>query len=146
MWQANTTWGAPRMVGALQKLGIAGAKSTVEKDRVRSKKPPSPTWKTCLKHHVPDLVTLDFFVVPTVTFRVLFVLVILAHKRRRIVHCNVMDHPTAAWTAQQVMEALPWDEAPRSLLRNRDCIYGNYFRPCVRRMGSEEVLVAPQSP
>jgi hypothetical protein len=75
---------------------------------------------------VQDLVALDFFVVPTVTFRVLFVLVILAHDRRRIVHFNITEHPTAQWTAQQVVEAFPWDETPRYLLRDRDHIYGTW--------------------
>ena len=85
----------------------------------------------------------DFFVVPTVTFRVLFVLVILPHDRRRIVHFNVTEHPTAQWTAQQVVEAFPWDEASRYLLRDRDHIYGTHFRQRVRHMGIEEVLIAP---
>jgi putative transposase len=146
MWQANPTWGSPRIVGELRKLGIAVAKSTVEKYRPRPKKPPSPTWKTFLKNHVQDLVALDFFVVPTVTFRVLFVLVILAHERRRIVHFNITEHPTAEWTAQQVVEAFPWDEAPRYLFRDRDRIYGIHFRQRVRHMGIKEVLTAPQSP
>jgi transposase InsO family protein len=146
MWQANPTWGAPRIVGELQKLGIAVAKSTVEKYRPRPKKPSSPTWKTFLKNHVPDLVALDFFVVPTVTFRVLFVFVILTHERRRVVHFNITEHPTAQWTAQQGVEAFPWDEAPRYLLRDRDRIYGTAFRQRVRHMGIKEVLTAPQSP
>lgn len=146
MWQANPTWGSPRIVGELRKLGIAVAKSTVEKYRPRPKKPPSPTWKTFLKNHMQNLVALDFFVVPTVTFRVLFVLVILAHDRRRIVHFNITEHPTAQWTAQQVVEAFPWEEAPRYLLRDRDRIYGPAFRQRVRHMGIEEVLTAPQSP
>jgi transposase InsO family protein len=146
MWHANPTWGAPRIVGELRKLGIEVAKSTVEKYRPRSKKPLSPTWKTFLKNHVQDLVAMDFFVVPTVTFRVLFVLVILAHDRRRIVHFNVTEHPTAQWTAQQVVEAFPWDKAPRYLLRDRDRIYGAAFRQRVKHMGIKEVLTAPQSP
>jgi putative transposase len=100
MWQTNPTWDAPRIVGELRKLGIDVAKSTVEKYRVRPKRPPSSTWKTFLKNHVQDLVTLDFFVVATVTHKVLFVLLILAHERRRVVHVNVTEHPTAAWTAQ----------------------------------------------
>jgi len=127
MWQTNPTWGSPRIVGELRKLGIEVAKSTVEKYRPRPKKPPSPTWKTFLKNHVQDLVALDCFVVPTVTFRVLFVLVIPAHDRRRIVHFNITEHPTARWTAQQVVEAFPWDEVPRYLLRDRDRIYGTHF-------------------
>jgi hypothetical protein len=116
------------MVGELRKLGIEVAKSTVEKYCARPKKPPSPTWKAFLHNHVKDLVSVDLFIVPTVTFGVLFVLVILAHERRRIVHVNVTEHPTAAWTAQQMIEAFPWDEAPRYLLRDRDSIYGDSFR------------------
>jgi putative transposase len=136
----------PIVMRSLRKLGIDVAKSTVEKYRVRPKKSPSPKWKTFLKTHVQDLVSLDFFVVPTVTCRVLFVLVILAHHRRRVVHVNVTEHPTAAWTAQQVIDAFPWDEAPRYLLRDRDRVYGASFRHRVRHMGVEEVIIAPRSP
>jgi putative transposase len=146
MWQSNPTWGAPRIVGELQKLGINVAQSTVETYRVRRSKPPSPTWKAFLHNHVKDLVSMDFFVVPTVTHKVLFVLVILGHQRRRIVHCHVTEHPTAAWTAQQVVDAFPWDEAPRYLLRDRDRIYGDVFQQRVQHMGIEEVLIAPRSP
>jgi len=128
MWQANPTWGSPRIVGELHKLGIDVAKSTVEKYRVRPQKPPSPTWKTFLKNHVQDLMALDFFIVPTVTHKMLFVLLILAHDRRQVVHFNVTEHPTAEWTAQQVVDAFPWDKAPRYLLRDRDRIHGAYFR------------------
>jgi putative transposase len=146
MWQANPTWGSPRIVGELRKLGIIVAKSTVEKYRAHPRKPPSPTWKTFLKNHTRDLVALDFFTVPTVTFKVLFVLVILAHERRRIVHVNITEHPTAEWTAQQVVEAFPGDEAPRYLLRDRDRIYGTTFRQRVTHMGITEVVIAPHSP
>jgi putative transposase len=146
MWQANPTWGSPRIVGELRKLGIGVAKSTVEKYRVRPRKPPSPTWKAFLQNHVKDLVSMDFFVVPTATYQVLFVLVILAHERRQIMHYNVTEHPTAAWTAQQVVDAFPWDEAPRYLLRDRDRIYGDAFRQRVRNMGIQEVLIVPRSP
>jgi putative transposase len=143
MWQSHPSWGAPRIVGALQKLGIDVAKSTVETYRVRPQKPPSPTWKTFLKNHVQDLVSLDVFVVPTVTHTVLFVLLILAHARRRLVHVNITEHPTTEWTAQQVIEAFPWDKAPRSLLRDRDRIYSTSFRQRVRYMGIEDVMIAP---
>jgi len=146
MSRANPMWGAPRIVGELRKLGIHVAKSTVEKYRVHVRKPPSPTWKTFLKNHVQDLVAVDFFVVPTVTHKVLFVLLILAHKRRHVVHFNITEHPTAQWTAQQVVEAFPWNEAPRYLLRDRDRVYGASFRRRVRHMGIEEVLIAPRSP
>lgn len=146
MWQANPTWGSPRIVGELRKLGIDVAKSTVETYRVRPHRPPSPTWKTFLKNHVQDLVSLDFFVVPTVTHKVLFVLVMLAHERRRIVHFHVTEHPTAEWTAQQVIDAFPWDEAPRYLLRDRDRIYSVSFQQRVRHMGIEHVVIAPGVP
>jgi putative transposase len=146
MWQTNPTWGAPRIVGELRKLGIEVAKSTVEKYRVQMRKPPSTTWKTFLNNHMQDLVSLDFFTVPTVIYKVLFVLLILTHERRRVVHLNVTDHPTAEWTTQQIINAFPWDEAPRYLLRDRDRVYGASFRRLVRNMGIEEVLIAPQSP
>ena len=146
MWQANPTWGSPRIVGELHKLGIKVAKSTVETYRVRPRTPSSPTWKTFLANHVQDLVALDFFVVPTVRHTVLFVLVILAHHRRRVVHFNITEHPTAAWTAQQVVDAFPWGEAPRYLLCDRDRIYGASFQQRVQHMGIEEVLIAPRSP
>lgn len=146
MWQANPTWGSPRIVGELQKLGITVTQSTVEKYRVQPRKPPSPTWKTCLKTHMRDLVALDFFVVPTVTFRVLFVLVILVHERRRVVRFTITEHPTAAWTAQQVVEAFPWNDAPRYILHDRDSIYGAHWQKRIRNMGSKEILTAPRSP
>jgi putative transposase len=146
MWQAKLTWGSPRIVGELRKVGIEVTKSTVEKYRMRPRKPPSLTWKTFLTNHVQDLVALDFFVVPTVTSKVLFVLLILAHHRRRVVHFHITEHPTAAWTAQQVVDAFPWDEAPRFLLRDRDRIYSASFRQRLRHMGIEDVVIAPRSP
>ena len=121
-------------------------KSTVETYRVRPRRSPSPTWKASLHNHAQDLIALDFFVVPTVTHKVLFVLLILAHDRRRVVHFNITEHPTAQWTAQQVVDAFPWDEAPRYLLRDRDRIYATSFRQRVQHMGIEEVLIAPRSP
>jgi len=146
MSEANGGWGSPRIVGELRKLGINVAKSTVDRYRVRPKKPPSPTWKTFLKNHVTDSVSIDFFVVPTVRFKVLFVLVVLNHHRRRVVHFNVTEHPTAQWTGQQIIEAFPWDTAPQYLLRDRDSIYGSEFQSRVKSMGIEEVLTAPRSP
>jgi putative transposase len=108
---ASPTWGSPRIVAELKKLGIDVAKSTVEKYMVKTAKLPSPAWRTFLESHVKDLASMDFFVVPTIGFRVMFVLVILSHHRRRVVHFNVTEHPTAEWTAQQVIDAFPWDEA-----------------------------------
>ena len=133
-------------MGELEKIGIVVAKSTVEKHMVRKRKPPSPTWRAFLRNHARDLVSIDFFVVPTIRFEVLFVLVVLAHCRRRIVHFGVTQHPTAEWTAQQIVNAFPWDDAPRYLLRDRDGIYGAHFRERVQNMGIEEVLIAPRSP
>jgi transposase InsO family protein len=92
------------------------------------------------------MVAVDFFTVPTATFRVFFVFLVLAHQRRRILHFNITEHPTAAWTAQQLVEAFPWDTSPRYLLRDRDGIYGDDFRQRVDGMGIDEVLIAPRSP
>src|SRR5262249_48102934 len=112
MSMANSRWGAPRIHGELLKLGIQVSQATVAKYMVRLPKPSSQTWRTFLKNHVKDLVATDFFVVPTLSFRVLFVFVALAHHRRRILHFNVTAHPTSDWTAQQIAEAFPWDSAP----------------------------------
>jgi putative transposase len=146
MWRSNLTWGSPRIVGELHKIGIDMAKSTVEKYRPKGRKPSSPTWTAFLHNHVRDLVSCDFFIVPTATFKVLFVFIILAHERRRIVHVNITEHPTAQWTAPQIVDAFPWDEAPRYLLRDRDSIYGAAFQARVGHMGIEEVKIAPRSP
>lgn len=146
MWRSNPTWGSPRIVGELRKLGINVAKSTVEKYRPPVRKPPSPTWKAFLNNHVKDIVACDFFTVPTVQFRVFFVFLMLAHERRRIVHVNITEHPTAQWTAQQIVDAFPWDSAPRYLLRDRDSIYSAAFQDRVGHMGIEEVKIAPRSP
>ena len=99
-----------------------------------------------LANHVKDTIALDFFTVPTVTFRILFVLVILSHDRRRIVHVNVTEHPTAAWTAQQLLEACGLDEEPRYLLRDRDAIYGEEFRRRAAALEIKEVMTAARSP
>ncbi len=146
MWQANPTWGSPRIVGELQKLGIDIAKSTVEKYRPKLHKPTSPSWCTFLKQHMRDTVAIDFFTVPTARLRVLFVLVVLAHDRHRVVYFNVTEHPTAEWTAQQLVEAFPWESPPKYLLRDRDAIYGNHFRKRVRSLGMKERPTAPRSP
>jgi putative transposase len=145
MAAANPRWGAPRIHGELLKLGIEVSQTTVAKYLVRRKPSPSQTWRTLLTNHVGQIVAADFFVVPTATFRLLFVLVILAHERRRVVHVAVTDHPTAAWTAQQLREALPWDEAPRYLLRDRDHAFEGWA-DTTKAMGIEEVLTAPRSP
>src|SRR5205823_5150076 len=115
--------GAPRIHGELLKLGVEVSQATVAKYMARRPKPRSQTWRTFLTHHAQQIAAADFFVVPTATCRLLFVLLILAHERRRIVHIAVTDHPTAAWTAQQLREAFPWDDAPRYLVHDRDMAF-----------------------
>lgn len=146
MSQANPLWGAPRIHGELLKLGIAVAQSTVARHLSRSRKPPSQTWRTFLTNHLAQTAAIDFFTVPTATFRVLFVFVVLSHERRRVVHFGVTEHPTQEWTMQQMREAFPWDQAPRYLLRDRDAIYGTDFAAVTHDMGIKEVLTAPRSP
>ena len=130
MSRANSLWGAPRIHGELLKLGIDISQPTVARYMVRHRKPPSPTWRAFLDNHVKELVSIDFFTVPTVTFHLLFVFVVLSHERRKVVHVNVTDHPTAEWTGRQIVEAFPGNTAPRYLIRDRDGIYGNDFARC----------------
>jgi putative transposase len=146
MAAANPLWGAPRIHGELSKLGIEVSERTVSRLLQRRGRPPSQKWRTFLANHAATLVSMDFFTVPTLTGRVLFVFVLLAHHRRRVVHLAITDHPTAAWTAQQVIEAFPDDTAPRWLMRDRDAIYGDVFRRRVAGMGITEVISAPSSP
>jgi putative transposase len=116
---ANPLWGAPRIHGELLKLGFEISERTVSRLMPRHRKEPSQTWKTFLTNHVGQLVSIDFFTVPTLRLKVLFVFVVLAHERRRVLHFNVTQHPTAEWTAQQIIEAFPEDAAPRYLIRDR---------------------------
>ena len=146
MSKENPGWGVPRIHGELLKLGINIGETSVSKYLVRSPKPPSQTWRTFLENHLKSLVSVDFFTVPTIRFQVLYVFLVLAHERRRIVHFAVTAHPTAEWTAQQLREAFPWDSAPRYLLRDRDRIFGRDFVEQVKAMGIKQVLSAPRSP
>ena len=146
MCRENPTWGAPRIHGELLKLGIDIGETSVSKYMVRCRKPPSQTWRTFLENHAQQLVSVDFFTVPTIRFHVLYVFLVLAHDRRRILHFNVTAHPTAEWTGQQLGNAFPFEQFPRYLLRDRDAIFGHDFREQVRDMGMEEVLSAPRSP
>src|SRR6266481_710625 len=146
MSRANPLWGAPRIHGELLKLGIDVSQATVAKYMSRQGKPPSQTWRTFLENHVEQIVATDFLVVRTVSFRLLFVFVVVGHHRRHAIHFNVTTHPTAEWTARQIAEAFPWDSAPRYLLHDRDCIYGAAFHQRVGEMGIREVLTAPRSP
>ncbi len=143
---ANPLWGTSRVHGELVKLGISLSQATVSKYLVRPRTPPSQTWRSFLTNHVPDLVSVDCFTVPTATFRVLFVFIVLRHDRRRLVHVTVTAHPSAAWTAQHIVEAFPWDSAPRYVLRDRDRIYGPSVTRRVVALGIQPVLTAPHSP
>src|ERR1017187_4874706 len=146
MSRENPLWGAPRIHGELLKLGFDIGETSVGKYIVRRRKPPSQTWRTFLENHVKGMVSVDFFTVPTLRFQILYVFLVLAHDRRRIVHFGVTAHPTAEWTVQQLREAFPWDTAPRYLLRDRDSIFGRDFVTQVKAMGIKEVLSAPRSP
>ena len=146
MSRENPLWGAPHIHGELLKLGIEISETSVANYLVRHRKPPSQTWRTFLNHHVHNLVSIDFFTVPTIRFQVLYVFLVLAHDRRRVLHFNVTAHPTAEWTAQQLREAFPYDQVPRYLLRDRDQIFGDTFRAQVNNLQIQEVLTAPRSP
>jgi transposase InsO family protein len=146
MSRANPLWGAPRIHGELLKLGLTVSQATVSKYMLRPHRPPSQAWRTFLKNHAPDLIALDFFTVPTATFRVLFVLVVLTHSRRRLVHFNVTEHPTAEWTARQLLEACALEEGPRYLIRDRDQVYGERFSHQARMLDIQEAVIAPRSP
>jgi putative transposase len=146
MATANPLWGAPRIHGELLKLGIDVAERTVSRLMPKRRTPPSQSWRAFLTNHVRDLVAIDFFTVPTAGLRVLFVLVVLAHHRRRIVHFNVTEHPTADWTAQQIVDAFPDDTAPAYLLHDRDRVYGDRFRQRVENMRIRQVVTAAHSP
>jgi len=146
MSRANPLWGAPRIHGELLELGIDLSETTVAKYMIRHPKPPSPTWRAFLDNHLRDLVSVDFFTVPTVTFHILFVFVVLSHDRRRIVHFNVTENPSADWTGRQLIEAFPWDTRPRYLIRDRDGIYGHDFTRRLNALEITPVLIAPRSP
>ena len=117
------------------------AQSTVGKYLHRQRKPPSQTWRTFLQNHAQQMASMDFFTVPTATFRILFVLVVLSHDRRRVVHFNVTEHPTEEWTAQQIREAFPWDQVPRYVIRDRDAIFGNEVVATTKGMCLDHVIV-----
>jgi hypothetical protein len=147
MATANQGWGAPRIHGELLKLGIVISEREVSRLLPpRPPRPPSQSWRTFLDNHLGSLASIDFFTVPTATFHVLYVFFVLAHDRRRVLHFNVTEHPSAAWTAQQIIETFPEDTAPKYMVRDRDGIYGDQFRRRVSGIGINEVLTAPRSP
>jgi transposase InsO family protein len=147
MARENPTWGTQRIQAELRLLGHEVAEATVAKYvlRPQHRKPTSQTWRTFLKNHVGTLASMDFFVVPTVTFSLLYVFIILSHQRRRVLHVNVTKAPTAEWVSQQLREAFPFETSPLYLIRDRDGIYGTEVRRCLASLNVEEVVTAPRS-
>ena len=142
----NVLWGAPRIQGELLKLGFAVAQSTVAKYMAKRGDLPGQSWGTFLRNHAPHIAALDLFVVPTIGFVQLYVLVVVRLARRELVWVNVTRYPTAEWIAQQITEAFPWNEAPRYLVRDRDAIYGAAVRRRLRAMGIRDKPIAAGSP
>jgi transposase InsO family protein len=147
MWLANPTWGSKRIQAELAKLGMRVSDSTIRKYRPKTRgNHRDQTWKSFLKNHAKELVSVDFFTVPTATFRVLYVFLVLVHERRKVLHFNVTDSPSAVWTAQQLTEAFPYCKPPRYLLRDRDTIYGLQFQARAMSLGLLQKLITPHSP
>src|SRR5580704_10207015 len=143
---ANPLWGTPRIHGELLKLGIEISQATVAKYMVRRRGTPSPTWRSFLRNQAAGIAAIDTFIVASASFRLLYVMIILAHDRRKIVRFDVTRHPTAGWLTRQVTEAFPWVTAPRYLLRDRDGLYGSEFCNRVDAMGIGEAVSAARSP
>jgi putative transposase len=146
MVAANPLWRAPRLHGELKMLDIRISERTVSRILRTLRRTPTQTWKTFLHNHIGQMVSIDFFTVPTVTMRVLFVFIVLEHRRRQVLHFNVTEHPTADWTSQQIVEALADRDVPKYLIRDRDSTYGKDVHLRIASMGIEEVLTAPRSP
>ena len=146
MSEENPLWGAPRIHGELLKLGFEIAESTVSKYMIRHRRPPSQTWRTFLHNHADAIAAIDLCVVPTLTFERLFAFLVLGHGRRQLLWFAVTRHPTAEWLAQQIVEAFPWDTAPRYLIRDNDGAYGETFTNRLRTMGIRDRPISPRSP
>src|SRR6516225_5574277 len=142
----NPLWGAPRIHGELLKLGFEVAQSSVAKYMIKRRGPPSQGWRTFLRSHAPSIAAMDFFVVPTIGFKLLYAFVIVRLERRDLVWISVTVHPTAEWVARQITEAFPWNEAPRYMIRDRDCIYGAVVTRRLRAIGIRDKPIAPGSP
>lgn len=143
---ANPLWGAPRIHGELLNLGIDVGQTTVAKYMVRHRRPPSQGWKTFLQNHAEGIASIDFFVVPTASFRLLYGFLMLRHDRRQILTLGVTAYPTAEWAARQITEACGWDQVPRYIIRDRDGIYGQVFARRLQAMGIRDHPTAPRSP
>lgn len=146
MSTVNPLWGAPRIHGELLKLGIDIGQTSVAKYMVRKRRPPSQGWRTFLRNHAGGIAAMDLFVVPTVSFRLLYGLLIMGHNRRQILWLGVTAHPTAEWIANQLAEACGWDQPPNYLLRDRDACYGTVFARRLRSLGFRDHPTSPRSP
>jgi len=147
MSRENPLWGSERIRGELLKLGMVVSNRSIRRYRWRGPaRPPSQTWRTFLTNHAHHLWAGDLFTVPTLTFKTLYVLVFIAHGRRELVHVNVTANPTAAWVWRQLIEATPWGNKPRHLLRDRDAVYGRDFRRRARRIGIDAIATPVRSP
>jgi hypothetical protein len=144
MSRENPLWGAPRIHGELLMLGIEVAESTVGRYMVRRRRPPSQGWKTSLRNHTAGIASLDLFVVRTISFKLLYGLVILRHARRRLVTISVTSNPTAEWIAGQVTDAFLWNEAPHHLIRDRDGTFGPAYTHRIRAMEIRDHPTAPR--
>ncbi len=142
----NPLWGAPRIHGELLKLGFEVAQSGVAKYMVKRRGPPSQRWRTFLRNHASDIAAMDLFIVPTISFDLLYAFVIVRSDRRDLVWINVTTNPTAEWIARQITEAFPWNTVPRYLIRDRDQIYGAVVIRRLRAMGIRDKSTAPGSP
>ena len=143
---ANPLWGAPRIHGELLKLGIDIGQTSVAKYMARRRGPPSQGWKTFLNNHADGIAAMDLFVVRTISFRLLYGLLIMGHGRRQILWFGVTSHPTAEWMANQLTEACGWEQAPRYLIRDRDGVFGELFVRRLRSMGIRDRPTSPRSP
>jgi len=143
----NRRWGSMRIVGELRKLGYEVSAQTVRRYRPDARgRPPSQSWQTFLRNHAPHIWAADFFTVQTLTFKTLFVFLFISHCRRKLVHLNVTAHPTAEWVWRQLIEATPWGEQPKHLIRDRDCCYGGSFNAKAASLGIEAILTPIQAP
>src|SRR6478609_7298375 len=143
---ANPLWGAPRIHGELLKLGIEIGQTSVAKDMARRRGPPSQGWKTFLRNHADGIAAMDLFVVPTISFRLRYGLLIMGHGRRQVLWFGVTAHSSAEWIANQLTEACGWEQAPRYLIRDRDGAYGEPFVRRLRSMGIRDRPTSPRSP
>jgi len=146
MQRENLTWGAPRIHGELLKLGYDVCEATVSNYMRRRRKPPSQSWRTFLANHREAIAAIDFFTVPTLTFDVLYVFVVIEHARRRVIHFNVTAHPTSKWIAQQLTEAFPFDSAPKYLIRDGDAKFGFGVQRRISALGITDIVTTPASP